>query len=185
MLNGRGLDAFVNERRAHMAKKKIHAAKNQTELNEEQIHYYAIFELAIRAFDIQSGWRDAFERQREYTRRDLFMGKLNPEKFSERLEEMKKYLDYIPIEISNPKRMAYGQSLPDDEIRSIMERAIPSEWTVNLLSMCNGPWKFKDSDGQLSTYRHQWQADQQKKIMLKMAGKSPGRSSEGKRKTNE
>jgi hypothetical protein len=52
MLHGRGLDAFVNERRAHMAKNKIRAAKNQTELNEHQIHDYAIFELAIRAFDI-------------------------------------------------------------------------------------------------------------------------------------
>jgi hypothetical protein len=42
--------------------------------------------LAIRAFDIQSGWRDAYERQREYMRRDLSMGKLNPESFSERLK---------------------------------------------------------------------------------------------------
>jgi hypothetical protein len=49
-----------------MAKNKIRAAKNQTELNEQQLHEYAIFELAIRAFAIQSGWRDAFERQREY-----------------------------------------------------------------------------------------------------------------------
>jgi hypothetical protein len=76
MLHGCGLDAFVNERRAQMAKNKICAAKNQTELNEQQIHDYAIFELAIRALDIQSGWRDDFERQREYMRRDLFMGKL-------------------------------------------------------------------------------------------------------------
>jgi hypothetical protein len=60
MLYGRGLDAFVNERRAQMANNKIRAAKNQTELNEQQIHDYAIFELAIRAFDIQSGWRDNF-----------------------------------------------------------------------------------------------------------------------------
>jgi hypothetical protein len=59
-----------------MAKNKIRAAKNQTELNEQQIHDYAIFELAIRAFDIQSGWRDAFERQHGYMRRDLFIGKL-------------------------------------------------------------------------------------------------------------
>jgi hypothetical protein len=65
-----------------MAKNKTRASNNQNELNEKEIHYYAIFELAIRAFDIQSGWRDAFERQREYTRRDLFMGKLSPEKFS-------------------------------------------------------------------------------------------------------
>jgi hypothetical protein len=36
------------------------------------------------------------------------MGKLNPDKFSQRLEEMKKYLYYIPIEKSNPKIMAYG-----------------------------------------------------------------------------
>jgi hypothetical protein len=47
------------------------------------------------------------------------------------------------------------------------------------------PWKFKYLDDQLNTYRQQWQADQQKQIMLKMAGKSPGRSSEGKRKNNE
>jgi hypothetical protein len=102
MLHGRGLDAFVNERRAQMAKNKIRAAKNQNVLNDQQIHDYAIFELAIRAFDIQSGWRDTFERQREYTRRDLFMVKLNPEKLSQRLEEMNKYLDYIPIEKINP-----------------------------------------------------------------------------------
>jgi hypothetical protein len=54
--------------------------------------------LAVRAFDIQSGWRDAHERQREYTRRDLFMGKLNPEKFSQRLQDLNRYLDFIPIE---------------------------------------------------------------------------------------
>jgi hypothetical protein len=108
MLHGRGLDAFVNERRAQMAKNKIRAAKNQNKLNEQQIHDYEIFELAIRAFDRQSGWCDAFERQREYMRRDLFMGKLNPEKFSQRLEEMNKYLDYITIEKINQKIMAYG-----------------------------------------------------------------------------
>jgi hypothetical protein len=185
MLHGCGLDAFVNERRAQMAKNKIHEAKNQNELNEQQIHDYAIFEVAIRAFDIQSGWRDAFERQREYMRRDFFMGKLNPETFSQRLEEMNKYLDYIPIEKCNRKGMAYGKSFPDDEIRSIMGRAIPPEWTVNLLSMSKEPWKFKDVDDQLSTYCQQWQTDQQKQIMLKMAGKSPRRSSEGKRKNNE
>jgi hypothetical protein len=52
MLHGRGLDAFVNERRAQMAKNKILAANNQNELNEQHIHDYAIFELAIRAFVI-------------------------------------------------------------------------------------------------------------------------------------
>jgi hypothetical protein len=125
MLQGRGLDAFVNERRSQIAKNKICADKNQNELNEQKIHDYPIFELAIRAFDIQRGWCDAFERQCEYTRRDLFMGKLNPENFSQKLEEMNNYLDYIPIEKSNPKIIAYGQSFPDDEIRSIMGRAIP------------------------------------------------------------
>jgi hypothetical protein len=97
------LDDFVNERRAQMAKHKIRAAKNQNELTEQHLHDYAMFELAIRAFDVQSGWRDAFERQREYTRRTLFMEKLNPEKFSQRLEELNKYLDYIPIEKTTPK----------------------------------------------------------------------------------
>jgi hypothetical protein len=81
--------------------------------------------------------------------------------------------------------MAYGQSLPDDEIRSIMGRSIPPEWTVHVLSMGKEPWRFKYLDEQLNNYRQQWQADQQKQIMLKMAGKSPGRLSEGKRKNNE
>jgi hypothetical protein len=81
--------------------------------------------------------------------------------------------------------MAYGQSFPDDEIRFIMGRAIPTEWTVNLLSMGKEPWKFKDLDDQLSTYHQQWQADQQTQIMLKIPGKPPGISSEGKCKNNE
>jgi hypothetical protein len=144
--------------------------------------------LAIRAFDIQSGWKDAYERQREYMRRDLFVGKLNPEKISQRLQDLNKYLDYIPIERTNltdKTKKAYGNSLPEDEIRSIMGRAIPPEWTVNLLALGQEPWRFKDLEDQLSMYRQQWQADQQKQIIAKMAGKLPGKSNDGKRKNNE
>jgi hypothetical protein len=138
MLAGRSLEAFLRERRAKEAKKKIRKAKEQTEHTPNQIYDYAIFELAICAFDIQSGWRDAYERQREYMRRDLFMEKLNPEKFSQRLQELNRYLDFIPIEKTSDKDKiikAYGKSLPEDEIRSIMGRAIPPEWTVNLLAL--------------------------------------------------
>jgi hypothetical protein len=35
-------DSFVIERRAQIAKNKIRVAKNQTELNEQHIHAYAI-----------------------------------------------------------------------------------------------------------------------------------------------
>jgi hypothetical protein len=97
--------------------------KDQTFHTPNQIYDYAIFELAIHAFDIQSGWIDAYERQREYMRRDLFMVKLNPGKFSQRLQDLNKYLDYIPIEITSASYKifkAYGKSLPEDEIRSIM-----------------------------------------------------------------
>jgi hypothetical protein len=75
---GRSLEAFLTERRSQEAKNKICKAKDQTLHTPKQIYDYTIFELAIRAFDIQSGWRDAYERQREYMRRDLFMVKLNP-----------------------------------------------------------------------------------------------------------
>jgi hypothetical protein len=94
--------------------------------------------LAIRAFDIQIGWRDAYERQREYMRGDLFMGKLNPEKFSQRLQDINTYLDYIQIErttLSDKTIKAYGKSLSEDEIRSTMGQAIPPEWKVNLLAL--------------------------------------------------
>jgi hypothetical protein len=153
----------------------------------QHIYYCAIFELAIRAFDIQSGWKDAYERQREYMRRDLFMGKLNPEKFSQRLQDLNKYLDYIPIgkkTLSDKTIKANGKSFPDDESRSIMGRAIQPEWTVNLLALEKEPWRFKYLEDQLNMYRQHWQADQQNQITANMDGKTPGKTNEGKRKNS-
>jgi hypothetical protein len=65
---------------------------------------------------------------------------------------------------------AYGKALPDDEIKYITGRAIPPEWTVHLLALVKEPWKFKDVNYQLDTYLQQWQSDQQKQMMIKMAG---------------
>jgi hypothetical protein len=97
-------------------------------------------------------------------------------------------LDYIPIErttLTDTTKKVYGKSFPEDEIRSIMGRAIPPEWTVNLLALGKQPWRFKYLEVQLNIYRQQWQADQQKQIIAKMAGKIPGKSNDGKRKNNE
>jgi hypothetical protein len=58
--------------------------------------------------------------------RDLFMGRLNPEKFSQVLQDLNRYLDFIPIENtsdSNKFTKAYGKGLPEDELRSNMGRA--------------------------------------------------------------
>jgi hypothetical protein len=90
MLLGRGLEAFLNEQRAQYRNNNIRKANGQTEHTSQQIYDCVIFELAIQAFDIQSGCRDAFERQCKCTRRDLFMGKLNPEKFSQILQDINK-----------------------------------------------------------------------------------------------
>jgi hypothetical protein len=75
--------------------------------------------------------------------------------------------------------------LPEDEIRSIMGRVIPPEWTVNLLALGKEPWRFKDIEDQLNMYEQQWQADQQKQIIAQMAGKMPSKSNDGKRKNND
>jgi hypothetical protein len=102
----------------------------------KQIYDFAIFELSIRAFNIQSGWRGAYKRQREYITRDLFMGKLNPEKFSQRLQDLNRYLDFIPVEETSDNQKitkAYGKSFPEDEIRSITGRAIPPEWIMSFI----------------------------------------------------
>jgi hypothetical protein len=185
MLAGRSFEAFLNEKRSQEAKNKVRKIKTLTEHTPKQIYDFAIFELSIRAFDIQSGWRDAYERQREYTRRDLFMEKLNPEKFSQRLQDLNSYLDFIPIEKTSDNQKItkeYGKSFPEDEIRSIMGRAIPPEWTFNLLALGKEPWRFKDLEDQLNMYRQQWQADQQKQFIAQMAGKMPSKSNDGKRK---
>jgi hypothetical protein len=98
MLAGRSLEALLNEKRSQEAKNRIRKANTIIEHTPKQIYNFAILELAIHAFDIQSGWRDAYERQREYMRRDILMGKLNPERFSQRLQDLNRYLDFIPIE---------------------------------------------------------------------------------------
>jgi hypothetical protein len=188
MLAGRSFEAFLNEWWAQEAKNKTRKAKEQAVYTPQQIYNCAIFELSIRAFYIQSGWRDAYERQRQYMRRDLFMGKLNPEKFSQRLQDLNKYLDYIPIErttLSDKTIKAYGKSFPEDEIRSIMGQAIPPECKVNLLALGKEPWRFKYLEDQLNMYRQQWQADQQIQIIEKMDGKMTGKTNEGKIKNIE
>jgi hypothetical protein len=129
MLAGSSLEAFINEKRSQEAKNRVRKSKTIAEHTPKQIYDFAIFELSIRAFDIQSGWRDAYERQREYMRRDLFMVRLNPEKFSQRLQDLNRYLDFIPIEKTSDSlkvTKAYGKSLPEDELESIMGRAIPT-----------------------------------------------------------
>jgi hypothetical protein len=77
--------------------------------------------------------------------------------------------------MTDKTKKAYGKSLPDDEIRSIMGRAIPPEWTVNLLALGKEPWRFEDLDDQLNMYRQQWQAEHQEQIIAKMAEKMPGK----------
>jgi hypothetical protein len=97
-------------------------------------------------------------------------------------------LDFIPIGKKNDKDKiikVYGKSFSEDEIRAIMGREIPPEWTVNLSALGEEPWRFKDLEDQLNMYRQQWQADQQKQSIAKMAGKMPGKTNEGKRKIND
>jgi hypothetical protein len=106
------------------------------------------------------------------------MVELNPENFTQILQHLNKYLDHIPIErttLSDKTIKAYGKSLPEDEIRSIMGQATPSERTVSLLALGKEPWRFKNLEDQLNMYHQQWQAYQQKKIIGKMAGKMPGK----------
>jgi hypothetical protein len=188
MLAGRSLEAFLNEKRSQEANNRVRKSKTIAEHTPKQIYDFAIFELSIRAFDTQSGWRDAYERQREYTRRDFFMGKLNPEKFSQSLQDLNRYLDFIPIRKTSASlkiTKAYGKSLPEDETQSIMGRAIPPEWTVNLLALGKEPWRFKDLEDQLNVYHQQWQADQQKQIIAQMAGNNPHKSNDNKRKNSD
>jgi hypothetical protein len=116
------------------------------------------------------------------------MGKLNPEKFSQRMQDLNRYLNFIQIEKTNDSlniTKEYGKSFPEDEIRSIMGRAIPPEWTVSLLALGKELWMFKDLYDQLNVYRQQWQSYQQKQIIAEMAGKNPDKSNDGKRKNSD
>jgi hypothetical protein len=61
MLAGRSLEAFLNEKRSQEANNKVRNINTLVEHTPKQIYDFAIFELSIRAFDIQSGWIDAYE----------------------------------------------------------------------------------------------------------------------------
>jgi hypothetical protein len=51
---GRSLEAFI-EKCSQEAKNRVRKAKTLTEHTPQQIFDFALFELSIRAFDIQSG----------------------------------------------------------------------------------------------------------------------------------
>jgi hypothetical protein len=63
MLAVSGLEAFLSEWWAQDVKNKTQKGKDQRGYTPQQVYDCAIFDLAIHIFDIQSGWRDAFERQ--------------------------------------------------------------------------------------------------------------------------
>jgi hypothetical protein len=116
------------------------------------------------------------------------MGKFNPEKFSQRLQDLNKYLDNIPLKkitVSDKTIKAYGKSFPEDEIRSIMGQEIPPESTVILFALGKEPWRFEDLEDQLNMYRQQWQVVQHKEIIANMDGKMPGKTNEVKRINDE
>jgi hypothetical protein len=56
MLEGRILEAFLDEKRSQEAKNRVRKSKTIAEHTPKQIYDFAIFELSTRAFDIQSGW---------------------------------------------------------------------------------------------------------------------------------
>jgi hypothetical protein len=64
MLAGSSLEAFLNERRSQEAKNKTRKVNDQAMYTPQKNYDCAIFELAIRAFDIQSGcnpkWMEIF-----------------------------------------------------------------------------------------------------------------------------
>jgi hypothetical protein len=64
---------------------------------------------------------------------------------------------------------------------SIMGKSIPPEWKLNLLTLVKEPWRFQNLEDQLNMYHQQWQADQQKQIIAKMAEKIPGKTNEKKK----
>jgi hypothetical protein len=55
MLVGRSLEAFLNEKRSQEANNRVRKSKTIAEHIPKQIYDLAIFELSIRASDIQSG----------------------------------------------------------------------------------------------------------------------------------
>jgi hypothetical protein len=61
MLAGRSLEAFLNEKRSQEANNRVRKYKTIAEHTPKQVYDLAIFELSIRAFDTQSGWRYAYE----------------------------------------------------------------------------------------------------------------------------
>jgi hypothetical protein len=55
MLEGRSLEAFLNEKRSLEANNRVQKSKTIAEHTPKQMYDLAIFELSIRAFDTQSG----------------------------------------------------------------------------------------------------------------------------------
>ena len=182
-LTGRAADTFVSEKNALEAKNKILEARGQTKITDLEIWKNIMFEITIQVFETKSGWRSAWDRQQNYMRHDLFMGKLSPDDFSRRLSKMNSYLKMFPVEEAGKK--GYGTILSDRDLMSIMDRAKPTEWHFTMLAQGKEPRAFNSMEEQLNTYRQLYQADQQVQIMKQLAERGTKKSAPGKRKKNE
>ena len=83
--------------------------------------------------------------QKRYLRNNLFMGKMDPEKFAHRLEKINTFLPYFPVEDATAAAPANTNTvLPQDELVDIMDYAKSIEWHITMLSQGKKPHTFAD-----------------------------------------
>ena len=118
-------------------------------------------------------WKIAARTQKTYMRNNLHIEDRNPEVFFDRLKEMNRYLPYFPYrDDQNPP-----DTLPEDEIMDILDRAKKIDWHVTMLSQGRRPESFDNAEGLVEYLKQLYAADK----LAKAIKGGPTRSKDSKR----
>ena len=100
-------------------------------------------------------WKIAARTQKTYMRNNLHIEDKNPEVFYDRLKELNRYLPYFPYRDGQ----APPDTLPEDEIMDILDRAKKIDWHVTMLSQGRRPESFEDAESLVEYLKQLYAAD--------------------------
>jgi RNase H-like domain found in reverse transcriptase/Reverse transcriptase (RNA-dependent DNA polymerase)/Integrase zinc binding domain len=120
-------------------------------LTDEDKYLSCLNKLAQEAF---SDWQSAYRSQKRYMRALLVMDTNEcPGKFMKNLAEMNRILKYFPFDDEQQEITEPLESLDEDELIEIADRAKDPQWEVTMAKQNKKPWDFKSLTEQATFFK--------------------------------
>ena len=143
--------------------------KVNDQLTENDVLLLALNDVAKAPFGREGDWQYAYRYQQSYLRKNLFMGDMDPDKFSDRLIKLNRMLAFFPF--MDDDLPIEREPLDDDELIDIFDSSKKIEWHVTMMSQGKRPHTFLTMKDARAYFKQLYNADQYK---LKFSNKKHG-----------